>query len=164
MRGSVVQISVSRGGLPKRPVPEAYLTSLGFEGDAAAHPGIHGGPLKAVLLMASETVDSLIARGYPLLYGAAGENLTTRGIDPRQMRQGQRYQLGQAMIELTSIRVPCSTLDRYGAALKREIWDKSVGEGDVTSHLWGASGFYAAVVQPGVIRAHDIIWLVDAAV
>ena len=32
MRGLVLQINLSPGGLPKRPVPEAFLTPLGFEG------------------------------------------------------------------------------------------------------------------------------------
>ncbi|MCL5743276.1 MAG: MOSC domain-containing protein [Acidobacteria bacterium] len=150
MRGIVVQVNLSAGGVPKRPVPEAYLTSLGFEGDISAHNQIHGGPLKAVLLMAAETIDDLAARGYPVFYGATGENITTRGIDPSQMRQGQRYRIGEALIELTSVRIPCSTLDVYGSGLKHE--------------LRGVSGFYAAVAEPGIVRAHDIISLVDAAV
>ena len=34
LTGTIVQINISRGGLPKRPVPEAVLTPLGLEGDA----------------------------------------------------------------------------------------------------------------------------------
>jgi MOSC domain-containing protein YiiM len=164
MRGNIVQVNLSPGGIPKRPVPEAFLGPLGFEGDGVAHERIHGGPWKAVLLMAAEVIDDLAARGYPVFYGAAGENLTTRGLEPRQMRQGQRYRVGQAFIELTRIRVPCSTLDVYGAELKREIYDDAVAKGDTHSPHWGLSGFYASVVQPGLVRAQDIIWLVDAAV
>jgi len=153
----VVQISVSRGGVPKRPVSEAMLTSLGLEGDWCAHPRIHGGPLKAVLLIASETVDRLIARGYPVFYGALGENFTTRGLDYGQLRTGERLSIGATLVELTTIRVPCGTLDVYGPSIKNEIYDAKVKAGDVTSALWALSGFYARVIRPGRIRAGDAI-------
>jgi MOSC domain-containing protein YiiM len=50
-------------------------------------------------------------------------------------------------------------LDVYGPEIKGEIYDAQVKAGDFTSPRWGMSGFYAAVVQPGVIRANDIITL-----
>jgi MOSC domain-containing protein YiiM len=164
VRGSVVQINRSPGGLPKRPVPEALATSLGLEGDSVAHPHIHGGLRKALLLIASETIDALIARGFPLFYGALGENLTTRGLDWRQIRPGQRFRAGEAFIEITKVRQPCSSLDIYGPGIQNQIYDQAVKAGDPTSPVWGMSGFYAAVVQPGRIRTNDIIWLVDATV
>jgi MOSC domain-containing protein YiiM len=111
LTGCVIQINVSRGGIPKRAVPEARLTPLGLEGDAYGHSQIHGGAHAAVLVMTAETIDELAARGYPVYYGAAGENLTVRGLDRRLLRTGQRYRVGTAVIELTSIRVPCSQLD-----------------------------------------------------
>ncbi len=161
MTGSILQINVSRGGLPKRPVPEAFLTPLGFEGDSVAHPGIHGGPQKAVLLITSETTDELTARGYPLLYGALGENLTTRGLDRGQLRIGMRLRAGAAVIELTRLRQPCSSLDIYGPGLQAEIFRKGIEPSDPA---FGLSGFYASVVQPGLVRANDPIEVLDIAV
>ena len=70
MTGTIIQISISRGGVPKRPVPEGLLTPLGLDGDAHAHPEIHGGPRQAVLLITAEAIDELAARGYPVYYGA----------------------------------------------------------------------------------------------
>jgi MOSC domain-containing protein YiiM len=159
LTGTVVQINVSRGGLPKRPVAEVVLTPLGLEGDVQAHPEIHGGPQRAVLLIAAEVIDDLIRRGYPVYYGALGENLTTRGIDRRLWRVGQRFQVGQALIELTKVRGPCSQLDVYGAPIKGEIYDDRVKSGDIMSPRWAMSGFYAAAVRTGLIRANDIITL-----
>ena len=115
--------------------------------------------MRALLLIAAETLDELIAAGYPLYPGAMGENLTTRGLDPRRMRLGQRYSAGGIEIELTSIRVPCFQLDVYGASLQREIYDKAVKACDASSPRWGLSGFYASVIEPGVIRPGDIISL-----
>ncbi|MEX2261166.1 MAG: MOSC domain-containing protein [Bryobacteraceae bacterium] len=160
MTGVVLQINVSPGGVPKRPVPEAVVTPLGLEGDAHAHPNIHGGPEQAILLITSEGIDELIAKGYPLFPGAMGENLTTRGLDRRQLRVGQQLRVGTAIVELTKIRRPCSALDAYGESLQREIFDSRVKAGDPDSPRWGLSGFYARVIAPGKVCVNDIIAVV----
>lgn len=159
MTGSVLQINISPGGLPKRPIGEGFLTPIGFEGDSHNHPQFHGGPNQAVLLVASEVVEELAARGYPLFFGALGENLTTRGLDRRQLRTGQQLRVGETLLELTKIRVPCATLDIYGTSIQQEIYDPQVKSGDVSSPRWGMSGFYARVLRPGFVRANDIISL-----
>jgi len=159
MTGHIIQINISRGGLPKRSVPVGLITPLGIEGDLCAHPEIHGGPRQAVLLIAAEAVDELVERGYPVGYGALGENLTTRGLDRRQLRPGQRLRAGGALLEITKVRAPCATLDVYGPTIKQEIYDARVKAGDPTSPRWGLSGFYATVIEPGPVRVDDIIML-----
>lgn len=158
--GTIVQINVSFGGVPKRPLAAGVITPLGLAGDAHAHPQIHGGPLKAVLLIAAETIDALRERGYPVFYGALGENLTTRGLDPRQLRIGQQLRAGGALLEITAVRTPCATLDVYGPAIRQEIYDEQVRAGDPASPRWGMSGFYARVLAPGAVRPDDPISVV----
>lgn len=164
MTGAIVQINISPGGIPKRAVAEAVLTPHGIRGDSWAHPRIHGGPQQAILLMCAEVIDELRADGYPVFYGALGENFTVRGLDHRQLRIGQRFRAGEAVIELTKVRVPCDALVIYGAAIKAAVYDKLVKAGDVNSPRWARSGMHAAVVQPGVVRTSDVIALLDAAV
>jgi MOSC domain-containing protein YiiM len=161
MQGVIVQVGISKGGLPKLPVSGGLIASLGIEGDRQAHPEVHGGPRKAVLLVSSEVVDELKARGYPLFYGALGENLTTRGIDFRRLRVGHRLRAGAALLEITEARGPCSALDVYGASIKAEIYDARVKAGDADSPRWGMSGLYASVAEPGAVRPDDIIVAVD---
>jgi MOSC domain-containing protein YiiM len=161
MEGTIVQVNISPGGLPKRAIAGGWITPLGIEGDLHAHPNIHGGPNKAILIIASEVVDALTARGYPLFYGAMGENLTTRGIDVRQIRVGDQFRVGGAMLEITQPRGPCSALDVYGESLKLEVYDRKVKERDYTSARWGMSGFYASVEVPGPVREGDTISLVS---
>lgn len=161
MTGRIVQINTSRGGLPKRPVFRADVNELGIAGDDHAHPQIHGGPQKAVLLIALESLEEIRACGHAVYPGALGENLTTEGLDRRRMRLGQRYQAGSVILRLTRMRVPCNTLDVYGPAIKELIFDKQVKDGDFTSPRWGLAGFYASVLQPGEIRPDDIITLLD---
>src|SRR5215472_6688595 len=133
MQGAILQVNVSNGGLPKRAISQGFISTLGIEGDEHAHPEIHGGPRKAILLIAAEVVDELTSRGYPLFYGALGENLTTRGIDFRRLRIGDQIRAGGALLEITQPRGPCSNLDVYGESLKREVYDKQVRQLDHTS-------------------------------
>jgi len=133
---------------------------MGIEGDGHAHPHIHGGPRKAVLIIAAEIVEEMQAAGYPVFFGALGENLTTRGIDVRRLRIGDRLRAGGALLEITQPRGPCSALDIYGETLGRAIYDKKVKALDHTSPRWGMAGFYASVVEPGPVGVSDIIAVV----
>jgi MOSC domain-containing protein YiiM len=149
---------VSQGGIPKLAIPSADLTETGIAGDRWRYP-FHGGRRKAILLITSEGLDELTSQGFRLFPGALGENLTTRGLDRRELRIGQRFRVGEAEIELTQIRLPCTTLDVYGSGIQAAVYDARVQAGDPGSQRWGLSGFYASVVQPGTVRAGDTIAL-----
>jgi MOSC domain-containing protein YiiM len=162
MQGVIIQVNISPGGLPKRAIPQGAISEAGLEGDLHVHPGIHGGPRKAVLLIASEVVDDLVARGFPVFYGALGENLTTRGIPVADLRIGDRLRAGEALLEITQPRGPCGALHIYGVSLKEEIYDERVKALDPGSRCWGRSGFYARVIEPGIVRANDVIVTLDS--
>jgi MOSC domain-containing protein YiiM len=161
--GTVVQVSISAGGVPNRAIEEGNLTRAGIVGDGWRHPQFHGGPKRAVLLITAEGVDELASHGFPVYYGALGENITTRGLDRRALRLGQRLQAGRAIIELTHVRLPCDTLSVYGAGIQAAMFDARACAGDAASVVWGMSGFYASVVEPGVLRPGDSICLVSSA-
>jgi MOSC domain-containing protein YiiM len=164
MTGHLVQIGISPGGVPTRPIAEAEVTVEGIRGDSWAHPQIHGGPNQALLLITSEGIGQLIAQGYPVFPGALGENLTTLGLDRRQMRIGQHYRVGEVMLEITQMRAPCGTLDVYGPSIKRAVYDAQVKANDAASPRWGLAGFYARVLHGGIVRPKDIIELLDPVV
>ena len=136
------------------------MTPLGIEGDRHAHPEIHGGPDKALLLISSEATNELIAEGFPLFHGALGENITTVGLDRRSMRPGQRYQIGAIVVELTELRSPCRTIQVYGETIAKAVYDDQVKGGDQSSPRWGLGGVYARVIRGGTIRPGDPIALV----
>lgn len=160
MTGTVLQVNVSRGGIPKREIPQGELTAAGIAGDAWRYP-FHGGPRQAVLLITIEGIEELVAHGFPVYPGALGENLTTRGLDRHALRYGQRLRVGGATIELTKMRQPCATLNPYGSGIQAAMYDARVKDGDFASPRWGLSGFYASVVEPGIVRPGDTVY-VDA--
>jgi MOSC domain-containing protein YiiM len=160
----VLQINVSNGGMPKLPIPEGEVTRLGLTNDRHAHPHIHGGERKALLLVTSEGIEELKDAGFPLFHGALGENVTTVGIDRRSVYIGQRYRIGEIVVEITKVRSPCEQLSVYGFDLQSAVYDPDVKAGNLRSPRWGLSGFYASVTQAGTIRTGDPITLLDALV
>jgi MOSC domain-containing protein YiiM len=159
MTGEVVQVSISTGGVPNRAIAAGNVNRKGIEGDGWRHPAFHGTPKRAILLIASEGVDELAALGFPVFYGALGENITTRGLDRRSLRIGQRFRAGDALIELTELRVPCSALSVYGVGIQAAIYDARAQARDAASPVWGMSGFYASIREPGIVRPGDPIEL-----
>ncbi len=165
MTGTILHVNISPGGIPKRAVQQAYLAPGGLEGDSWAHPSIHGGPLKAILLITSEGLEELRTMGFDVYPGALGENFTTEGLDRRQIRIGDQYRAGEATIEITKMRMPCETLDVYnsgGNRIQDAIFDAAVKSGDPSSPKWGLAGFYARVIRDGLVRSGSRISLLGA--
>ncbi len=81
------------------------------------------------------------------------------------MRLGDRYSVGQAIIEVTKLRVPCATLNFYNEPelppIQDAVFDKQVKAGDTRSPKWGLAGFYARVVKDGLVRSGDRISFLD---
>ena len=97
--------------------------------------------------------------GFPVYPGALGENLTTRGLDRRALRLGQRFRCGTAALRLTEVRIPCDTISVYGNGIQNAIYDAPAMKGDPASEVWGLSGFYASVLEPGLVLPGDSITL-----
>jgi len=150
--GRILQINISPGGLPKLPIQTAQVSRLGIEGDKHLYR-LHGGPQKALMLMAAEFIQALATEGFSVYYGAMGENLTVAGLPHTGWRPGQRYRAGTALIEFTEPRDPCSKLRPYGVGIEKRI-----------RRAPGESGFYAAVLEDGIIQPGDTIQLVDPVV
>ena len=62
----VLQVSVSAGGVPNRPIERGGITLRGIAGDGWRHPQFHGIPKRAILLITSEGLDEIKAMGFPV--------------------------------------------------------------------------------------------------
>jgi MOSC domain-containing protein YiiM/catechol 2,3-dioxygenase-like lactoylglutathione lyase family enzyme len=153
-RGTIHQIGISKGGVPKLPVPEAEVARSGIVGDGHRLPNIHGGPYRALCLFALEIIERLRAEGHPIVPGGAGENVTTSGLDWTQMAPGLRLRLGsEVLIELTAFAGPCQTIAGNFADRNFNLINHGVDP--------ASSRVYAKVLETGAIRVNDEI-VVDA--
>jgi MOSC domain-containing protein YiiM len=159
MTGVVIQVSASAGGVPNHVIGSGDATARGIAGDRWRHPQFHGIPKRAILLITVEGLNQIKAMGFPVYPGALGENLTTLGLERRGLRIGQRFRCGTVTIQLTEPRFPCDTISVYGKAIQAAIYDARTMKGDPSSEVWGLSGFYASVIEPGIFRTGDAITL-----
>ena len=153
-QGRIVQVSISPGGVPKLPVPEARVTTLGIEGDLHREMDVHGGPERALCIFSMEQIRALQAEGHNVSPGAIGENLTVEGLDWERVTPGSRLELGAGVfIEVTSYTAPCSNIK------------KNFSDGDFSrvsqKRPPGGSRVYTRVLSEGMIRQGDTVRLVE---
>lgn len=150
--GTIVQISSSKGGVPKLPMLEAAIGELGIEGDSVAYPDIHGGPERALCLYSLECIEGLVAEGHPIAPGTAGENITVRGIDWNSVVPGATLRLGDSVVlEITRYTTPCTTI-------RGSFKDRDSNRIHHQRHP-GWSRAYAKVITGGMLRPGDSVTL-----
>lgn len=125
--------------MPKRAIDSARVTVDGVDGDWQKNRTYHGGPSRAVCIYSVELYAWLEEQGIPLEHGSIGENFTTKGIDLQKLKKGDRLRVGECVVEITDVRIPCSQLKK---------WD-----GDLPELIVGRSGWVAKVVEEGVVKA-----------
>jgi MOSC domain-containing protein YiiM len=136
--GTIVAVSISSGGIPKRNVEQAEVTVHGLVGDGHAHEK-HRRSHRAVSVQDVELLDQLVAEGYAVGMGIMGENLTVHGLNVQQLAVGDRLYLENGpVLELTQPRKPCYVLDAVHPHLK-EV-------------MVGRCGYLCRVVQSGTCR------------
>jgi MOSC domain-containing protein YiiM len=108
--GRLESINLSRGGVPKAPVPEATITPSGLTGDRHRQRLFHGGRDRAVTLFSADLIAELQAEGHPIAPGTTGENLTVSGLDWTRVTPGSRLAIGEVTLEITKYTTPCRTI------------------------------------------------------
>src|SRR5690349_8342770 len=151
MDGRVLQVNISPGGVPKRPVAEGRVGVDGLEGDAHHHDAVHGGPHRAICLLGSEAIARVQADGHPgVVPGAVGENLTTSGIELSLLQVGDRLAIGDEVeLEISGPANPCDVI-------KGAFSGGKSGRISILLHPED-SRMYARVLREGVVRPGDAI-------
>lgn len=132
-------------GINKRPVKGPVpIGPLGLLGDAVLDLVHHGGPDQAVYLYGLPDY-AFFARelGRALPPGLFGENLTIAGLESARIHVGDRFAVGDALLEASAPRNPCST---FAARMGDPRWVKRF-------HAAQRPGVYARVLSPGTIAA-----------
>lgn len=142
-----------RTSIFKQPVADPVpVRAEHLEGDGQADLRVHGGPNKAVYAYPQEHY-AFWQEHLPaslLVPGAFGENLTTLGLLEDQVRVGDCYQVGTAVLMAIQPRQPCFKL---GIRLQDDGMVRRFEQA-------GRSGIYFRVEQEGVLQAGNPITLV----
>lgn len=144
-------------GIAKQLVSDRLmLERLGFAGDLQVDTRQHGGPERAVCVYPLAGYRHW-ARIYPrraddFIPGAFGENLCCEEIDEDGACVGDRWQLGDAILEISQPRTPCWKLSQ-----RMELPDLSKR----IVHTGRGSGWLCRVIQPGLTAAGAPLRLVQ---
>lgn len=136
-----------RTGIFKTPTDAAIVVDReGLLGDAICNRKHHGGPEQAVYGLGSIDLDWWSKElGRTIEPGTFGENLVIEGLDSRGVCVGDRFETERALLEVTSTRIPCNTLNA-------RMGDPGFARRFMQA---GRSGFYCRVLKDGVIQAGD---------
>lgn len=139
-------------GIFKKPVTKPlFLTKTEVETDTVIDRVHHAGVHKACYLFSSDDYPYW-KKIYPELdwdWGMFGENLTVSGLDEAQIRIGDVYRLGTALVQISQPREPCYKLGiRFGTqdVLKQFI-----------DH--NRPGTYVRILEEGEVKVGDELTL-----
>ncbi len=140
----------------KQPIISAlYLSEHGLEGNECADKKHHGGsdralhhyPAEHYSYWQSKYSDSDKKWQAP----GMGENITSVGMTEDSVYIGDKYQFGEAIIEVSQPRSPCFKLNRY--------WQ--VEDISVCMQENSRCGWLYRVIKPGFVKANDPLVLIS---
>ncbi|MBD0740890.1 MOSC domain-containing protein [Streptomyces sp. CBMA152] len=139
------------------------LRGLGVEGDV--HAGVTvkhrfrvaqdptRPNLRQVHLIHEELFREVAEKGFEVLPGQLGENITTGGLDLLSLPTGTLLHIGaEAVVEITGLRNPCAQIDTFQNGLLKQV----VGR-DETGAVVRKAGIMSVVRSGGVVRPGDPI-------
>lgn len=139
---------VVMSGIVKRPVRgPVRVGRINLDGDGQADTSVHGGIDMAVYAYPLEhyaTWARELGRD-DLTPGFFGENLTVEGLTEDDVRIGDRFRAGTALLEVSQPRLPCFKL---AARSGEPAIAKAMLKG-------GRTGWYLRVVEEGAVTAGD---------
>lgn len=140
-------------GIDKRPARgQVRVEPLGLVGDSILDTAHHGGLTQAVYAYALEDQQWWAEQlgtelSAPITPGSFGENLTLQGVAINEARAGERWAIGDVVLEVTDPRIPCST---FAGFIGVPQWVRRFA-------LAERPGAYLRVVTAGSLAAGDSV-------
>ena len=143
----------AKSAIWKSPVDgKIYARGINLEGDKQADLEAHGGYDKAVYAYASEDLSWWQQEiGRAVEPGEFGENLTLRGILVNEALIGERWKVGESMLEVSEPRIPCW---RLGVCMNDKTFPRKF-----TKAL--RPGAYLRIIEEGVLEKGDPVEIVE---
>jgi MOSC domain-containing protein YiiM len=140
---SILRLSVSAvKGAKKQNVSQVTVTLKGIEGDA------HAGDVRALSLLPYESFKELTGQGLNVNPGDFGENITTLGLDCRELKVGSRIILGETVvIEVVQLGKECHNECNIKQALGECIMPRE--------------GLFARVIAGGRLKEGDSVKIIE---
>lgn len=143
---------IGRTSIDKQPVAgRVPVSRLGLEGDQVSDTKHHGGVDQAVYVFAREDLDFWADElGMEIRHGLFGENLTLAGIDVNEAEVGERWRIGDLILEVASVRTPCNDFKNWMGLCGYDptAWVKRFA-------AVGRPGPYLRVLAEGAVAAGD---------
>jgi MOSC domain-containing protein YiiM len=160
-QGSVVAVCKSENsGIPKLEVDAIQLVeNYGIQGDYHAGKYVRHRylarkdptqpNLRQVLLTDTNILADLARQGIHLQPGMMGENILLDGISLMTLPAGSQLGVGEATLELTGVRKPCSQLNEMHPRLLEAVKVESAGQVSYNA------GMLARILKGGWVRPGD---------
>ncbi len=151
-------------GVPKLPVDTVELVAnTGVVGDYHSGPFVRHRSLarktptapnhRNVLLVDTGIYRMLSDQGISLKAGQLGENVVVDGVDLMALPLGTQIEIGEALVELTEVRIPCAQLNEFHPGVLDAVSAKE-GQDRPTA------GMLANTVRGGKIKPGDRVNIV----
>ncbi|PMC35286.1 MOSC domain-containing protein [Bacillus sp. UMB0899] len=141
-----------KSGIAKNQVSELNVTLNGIIGDDVENHEFHGGSERVICVYAYEHYGFWGQLYQHILPKAAfGENLTLKGMTESDVNIGDIYQIGEAIVQVSQGRFPCSTINKYTniPTLLNKIIEH------------GYTGYFFRVLEEGTIYSNSSIKLLE---
>jgi len=147
--GKLIQTGIYKYGV----AGPLFLGAKDVENDHVLDRRYHGGSDKACYLYSADNYPYWQIK-FPVQdwkWGMFGENLTVTGLDESETRIGDRFQIGDALVQVSQPRQPCFKLGvRFGdQTVVKDFWNSPY------------PGVYVRVLKSGAVKKGDKLQLTD---
>lgn len=164
MKGEIICLSVGKPknydwngrdvstAIGKTVLEECFLSFDGFDGDGVANEEFHGGRDRAVCFYSYEHYQNWEKKFNTVLKPPVfGENICGTGLREKNTYIGDVFSVGDAVIQVTQGRIPCSTISKYN--------DIPTFLGQIVETCY--TGYFLKVLKEGTVSSSSPLILLE---